>query len=239
MSWLYSRALVEEYSADTSSDGGQSAQLSVICTQHQFSHRDKMTDISCLSQYGLTYAVLTADHGEDVLMSYLAGFPAKTSHQQEEEKASQEPAQDSGARWSESFARWDHDLSLWRTAQCSLLGDWELFSETWPRWGSMRNGVCWERATSEHRIKETGSGFLATPTKTANQLAPSMMKHPGCRKLRRDPRMGSSRSGGELNPKWIEWLMGWPMGWTDLEPLETDRFREWPHSHSSPSTTDS
>jgi DNA (cytosine-5)-methyltransferase 1 len=23
--------------------------------------------------------------------------------------------------------------------------------------------------------------------------------------------------GGKLNPTWVEWLMGYPTGWTDLE----------------------
>lgn len=23
--------------------------------------------------------------------------------------------------------------------------------------------------------------------------------------------------GGQLNPQWVEWLMGYPDGWTDLE----------------------
>lgn len=27
--------------------------------------------------------------------------------------------------------------------------------------------------------------------------------------------------GGHLNPTWVEWLMGFPIGWTDLEPSET------------------
>ena len=30
--------------------------------------------------------------------------------------------------------------------------------------------------------------------------------------------------GGKLNPQFVEWLMGWPLGWTDLKPLETDKF---------------
>ena len=34
-------------------------------------------------------------------------------------------------------------------------------------------------------------------------------------------------SAGRLNPAWVEWLMGWPIGWTDLGPLATDRFRSW------------
>ena len=29
--------------------------------------------------------------------------------------------------------------------------------------------------------------------------------------------------GGKLNPTWTEWLMGWPLEWTDLKPLEMDK----------------
>ena len=37
--------------------------------------------------------------------------------------------------------------------------------------------------------------------------------------------------GGQLNPEWVEWLMGWPIGWTGLKPLEMDKFREWQLQH--------
>ena len=30
-------------------------------------------------------------------------------------------------------------------------------------------------------------------------------------------------TSGRLNPTWVEWLMGWPLGWTDLKPLEMDK----------------
>ena len=39
--------------------------------------------------------------------------------------------------------------------------------------------------------------------------------------------------GGQLNPTWVEWLMGWPLGWTDLKPLETDKFQKWLDEHGS------
>jgi hypothetical protein len=26
---------------------------------------------------------------------------------------------------------------------------------------------------------------------------------------------------GQLNPEWVEWLMGYPIGWTDLKDSET------------------
>ena len=38
-------------------------------------------------------------------------------------------------------------------------------------------------------------------------------------------------TGGQLNPMWVEWLMGWPLGWTDLKPLAMDKFREWQSAH--------
>ena len=34
--------------------------------------------------------------------------------------------------------------------------------------------------------------------------------------------MGAGNNG-KLNPMWVEWLMGWPLGWTDLKPLEMDK----------------
>ena len=37
---------------------------------------------------------------------------------------------------------------------------------------------------------------------------------------------------GALNPPWVEWLMGWPLGWTDLKPLAMDKFLVWQQQHS-------
>lgn len=31
---------------------------------------------------------------------------------------------------------------------------------------------------------------------------------------------------GQLNPDWVEWLMGWPIGWTDLAP-RTLKLIDW------------
>lgn len=36
---------------------------------------------------------------------------------------------------------------------------------------------------------------------------------------------------GNLNPPWIEWLMGWCIGWTDLQPLGMDKFQQWRQQH--------
>ena len=46
-----------------------------------------------------------------------------------------------------------------------------------------------------------------------------------------DPAMGAIPAGGQLNPTWVEWLMGWPLGWTDLRPLEMGKFQQWQQQH--------
>jgi hypothetical protein len=44
-------------------------------------------------------------------------------------------------------------------------------------------------------------------------------------------RGGDKTQPRHLNPTWVEWLMGWPLGWTDLKPLETDKCHNPQNSH--------
>lgn len=37
----------------------------------------------------------------------------------------------------------------------------------------------------------------------------------------------SGQFTGELNPLWVEWLMGFPPGWTDCELSETPSSQKW------------
>lgn len=55
--------------------------------------------------------------------------------------------------------------------------------------------------------------MFPTPTATANQTSPSMLNKGGSFK---------NLSTGKLNPEWVEWLMGWPTGWTDCEHVATE-----------------
>lgn len=52
------------------------------------------------------------------------------------------------------------------------------------------------------------------------------MKHYLCAQVKEE-----DQPTGHLNPDWTEWLMGWPIGWTDSKPLETDKFQQWWNSH--------
>ena len=147
MSWLYSQALVEEFLGENFLDGEQSAPLNGKPIQQAYCAPDKMTDFSRLSQFGMTYKPLTENRGEELLTLYLGAFLVPTSAQQEKGQELTDKPLECGEKWRGSFTKYDPDSRLWKTHQCSLLGDLEPFLGTWPQWGLMRNGECWEQQT--------------------------------------------------------------------------------------------
>ena len=195
------------------------------------------TASSVRSLSGTTSLPLTADPGAGSSTLSQAGSLVRTSPEQGKGRALKELGPAYGERWPVSWVRFDLATFSWKTRQCSLLRGSDVFSGTWPQWGTMRGGECWEHDTPEHPTDATGSGsWLATPTATANQLSPSMRKHPGCRRwvptpvtngldggarARRNPHYVATKG---LDPQFPEYLMGWPIGWTDLRPWETDRY---------------
>ena len=273
MSWLFSQALVAEYLGENFSDGEQSVPLNGKPIPQAYCAPDKMMGFSRLSRFGMTYKPLEESRGEELLTLYLAGFHAKTSQLQEKVSESMESEAECGEKWRGSFTKYDPDSCSWKTHQCLLLGGLDEFSETWPAWGLMRDGECWEQQMLEQTIKGTESGLSenkwATPTtmdklppksetalhKEATQARPGRSKPanlrdqvsnmhkwptPTCHNSnekgspsefkRQSPGLGTvvlidkNKAGGILNPMWVEWLMGWTLGWTDLKPLETDKY---------------
>jgi hypothetical protein len=196
----------------------------------------------------MTYKPLTESLGEELLTLYLADFHAKTSAQRDEAQELTENDQVCGNTWQGSLAKLDPDTLLWRTAQCSLLEDLELSLQTFPKWGLMQNGALYPLPTLVQTISVKESGlepnnetFFHTPNTTGmdggsnsrNALKkrlewPTPTSHNAketnapSESLRNEPTL-ASRVGGKLNPTWVEWLMGWPLGWTDLKPLEMDK----------------
>ena len=294
MSWLFSRALVEEYSAAHCSGGALSAPSSGSPTPQAYLPPDRMTAFSRPSRFGMTFAALTETLGAELLTWFLAASRARISAWPEKEPVSAASDPACGLTWRASLARFDPASRSWKTAQLCLLGDSELSSVTWPRSGMTANGQCWELPTLAQTTSVTGSGLWPTPTcpnggrsvahvtdwrsertaysdkgkKVQVDLAQAVKRWPTptvCGNYNRkgasatsgdglatavqmwrtpsasvvepkstvvkltgrkpsDPQVGlADQVGGSLNPTWVEWLMGWPLGWTDLKPLETDK----------------
>lgn len=154
-----------------------------------------------------------------------------------------------------SLASFDQNSCTWKTSQTSLLTDSEPYLQTLPRSGMTRNGYVYELPIVGRLTKEIDGGYLATPTCTSNQLAPSMMKHKSCRNMAQamlptptahDAKKGAYPSeynrntpgiavilGGRIDPKFQEWQMGWPINHTALKQLETGKSHCKPQLHGS------
>jgi len=276
MSWLFSRALVAEYLGENCLDGEPSVQSNGKPTPQAYLLRDRMTESWTRFPSGMTYAHLTANLGEELLTLFREDFHAKTFPLVEKETDSKESEVPCGTRWRGWLARFDPDLSLWKTAQSSLFAEESESLQTLPKWGMTASGLLWELPMLAHLTSETESGYLL-PTPTASMMPCEgtvriMRKHWQSGEFTleeasaiagRDVRkpqgkvqafptpsasMGSRgtqaewtpmrKSGhpaqytlnqalrdltgkiGKPNPRWTEWLMGLPMGWTDLKPLE-------------------
>ena len=192
-------------------------------------------------------------------------FLAPTLVQQAEAKASRKkPDQVSFTNSCESYAWYDQNSLSWRTWQRSLITDWELFSESFPKQGTMRNGQLYRQVHWEPVTKEVVGGSLPTPTATEYKAGYKEVFHENGKFFRRNlkgvkwgVRLGDAvkllptptanehkysmskedhQSGTclaamarkdrlsvptgkpmSLNPAFVEEMMGYPIGHTDLK----------------------
>jgi hypothetical protein len=222
MSWLFSQALVEEYLGENFSDGEQSVQSSGNSTPQAYCAPDKMTAFSRLSRFGMTYKPLTASRGEELLTLYLAGFPVRTSQLRGGGGGSTENEAECGEKWHGLLARYDQDTHLWRTVQCSLLEDLNESLQTLPQWGMTVGGELYLLPTLVQTIDAKESGFTHVWGTPKAQDSRHALRDRGKGNL--GEQVSGLHNGGKLNPTWTEWLMGWPLEWTDLKPLGTDKY---------------
>lgn len=68
------------------------------------------------------------------------------------------------------------------------------------------------------------------PTPTASMISAGDLEQARFTSKKR-PKYSEVNSG-LLNPTWVEWLMGWPLGWTESKPLAMDKFLVWQQQHS-------
>lgn len=167
-------------------------------------------------------------------------FPANLSAWQDDD-ADERMNGGSGRSSPASFASYDPDTSCWKMSQVCLFEEWERSLETWPASGMMRGGKVYRQRPLVHRTSVGGCSLWPTPTVNGNNnragcsptsgdgLATAVKKWPtpAARESRgpnKNGRFGDqlpNAVGGQLNPTWVEWLQGFPLGWTDCEDSGT------------------
>lgn len=144
-----------------------------------------------------------------------------------------------GGSFRVSLAKWCPHTSSWRTAQPSLSADLGESLVTWPQWGMMRDGECSGQTTPAWTITGNESGYLPTPGKNDGRGYYVASKRSAEARITGDHQLHwihaallcGDLSKGWANPQFSELLMDWPIKWTALQPLATDKFQQWLHSH--------
>jgi hypothetical protein len=212
-------------------------------------------------QYGMTQTPSTGNPGVDQWISSLQDSRVNLSRSPEKDREKPILETDGPLlsellmRYDPNLSCWKiPQLSL-------LTNTLELYSGDWPRQGTMRNGTVYQRKPLERLTSEKGYGLWPTPRsadangtgvihgeggmdlRTASRFPTPKSRdwrtghHSGKRRKAKNGKYHCSdlndiaAPGGLLNPEWVEWLMGWPIGWTELKPLEMDRFQQWLKAH--------
>lgn len=122
------------------------------------------------------------------------------------------------------LGNYDRNSSSWKIRQLSLFGDLDESSPIWPRSGMTRNGIAYQLPTLAPPISATEYGLWPTPCKSGSSPRQTgtwtgrfFIKPNGQKSQTRLEDM----LRGRPNPAWLEWLMGFPISWTDAQASET------------------
>ncbi len=130
-------------------------------------------------------------------------------------------------------------VGRWITPQTNLFGTSDSFSGPWPKHGMMQDGSLWELTMSGLPIAEKGCGLWPSPTcmdivdrKGMRPSRAATNRKTGYLsemvKVNSPERPKYCNAGeGQLNPDWVCWLMGWPIGWESLEPMKKVLWLDW------------
>jgi hypothetical protein len=229
MSYTYLLEQGEESSAGCFSDIPQSVLLNLNLTAEKSYSKDNEMEYCPSSQSGTMSQPSTELRGEEKSMSSAEDSLAKTYQAQEREPESRVNEADFGQKWPESLAKYDPNTSSWRTHQCLLFEESTESLEIFSRWGMMRDGELYPLQIAMPHMKENEFGSKDFYTPTARDW--KGMSGKGFRERHGEKKNLADFLGGVPNPEFSEWLMGWPIGWTDLKPLEMDKFQQWQQWH--------
>lgn len=173
---------------------------------------------------------------QNELMSSAGDFHVRTSVTRATEQGLPESAAAFGLSTRGSFARWDRVSLSWRTSQRCLIEEWVEFSETWPRAGSMRSGFALRRKSWEARREGVTDCFLWPTPRACSAMGATITPlavgkcdeyFPNLETVAAQ-RYREQAIGTGITPEFCEWLMGFPVGWTDCDVLGMPSCRKLP-----------
>lgn len=233
MSFHFLQAGVAESWEPKSLAGAPSALLKLIPSRAECYSIDSETTCCLDSPSGMTCARSTVEAGRAKSTWLREGSHARTSVWPAVGKGWLGNAVACGENSLESFARYNRPSSSWRIPQAFDAAGLNEYSETWPQWGSMRSGECFERVSPELHTCVDACSYWPTPMATMAKSGFGHGKHSQGR-YRSSVLERCAKIGWAASPEMLEAVLGWPVGWTVPGSLEMDRYREWLRLHSKP-----
>ena len=154
------------------------------------------------------------------LTLYAAAIPA--NHSVKPETVAAKTTLDTcGHGYEMPLADYDPDTQSWRMFGDTYLWGQPPLLESLPPSGMTRKGVLYQQPAWVPIIDETASLSWPTPRAAMHESRNhTVWARPLDKPQNLENRVAQidrSAIGGKLNPTWVEWLMGFPTGWTDLE----------------------
>lgn len=247
MSWLY---LPERGVACLQPNGCLGGELSatsrIVPTVSKCSRQESEMGCSTVPQSGTTHEPLTGDLGVDAWTSSLRASRASHGLQAGKGRGSLTTATSGLIPFALLEKSGLHGFS-WKTLQgCfnfltsgSSHHTFNKLSATWPGWGTWDDGAAYPLPLLDSSTNGDGCGLLPTPLARDGKSFYVTTMETALRVMRRTGSSGRQLhwmqygivfhdlKKGWANPRFSESMMGWPIGWTDLKPLEKGRFRQW------------
>lgn len=237
MAYIYLRGRAAESWPKGSLAGKRSVRSKKTPIAKPSSWPDKLTAFWNTSRYGTSANHLTEPYGVGRSITLPPGFLASRSQMPANEKG-KTMSVICGLKPSESSENREHGQLSWKMLEgFSQTTISEPFSKTWKRLVSTPQGrKLLRRLVWAHTSKGKGSGLLPTPTASCYRGSSK-----GVKKFQKKRRsqiqyalhalFGMEHKTAYPNPRFLELVMDWPLGWTELKPLGMDSFQEWFSRH--------
>jgi len=247
MSWLYLPELAAASSQPNAYlDGKPSAMSKTESTPSRSLRPESQRVTSTTRQYGETSEPSTGNPGVDAWILSLRASRASRGLQ-EAKGPGRMIVGTSGLRPFALLERSGPHGFYWRTLQdCFKFrasGDechtYNRLWATWPGWGMWANGAAYPQPVLDSSTNGDGCGLLPTPVARDGKSFYVGTFKTALRVMRRTGSVGRQLhwmqygivfhglKKGWANPRFSELMMGWPIGWSDLQPLERGRFQQW------------
>jgi hypothetical protein len=229
MGWIYLAELADSQkpSKDTSSP---SPTVKTTDTLKLFYSTVWPMDLSLLLLSQTTSGHWREIHYPCPSISSTEASPAKTLAWRDAELVWKESEVDYFSRSSGCAARYDPDSSSWRTSQRLLFEEQNELLESFAAYGMTVDGAFYPLRMWERRIYENDGSCWPTlqATQRGTRGKDLVIDRKSIRRRGSGERRGMDLSmllGGNPNPEWAEWFMGYALKWTALEDWAMRWFR--------------